>query len=167
MHKQDISIIYTKSNLSDNTNWQVINDGVMGGLSEGYVGSSETGNTIFKGFVSTDNYGGFSSIKYTSNKRGISVFKYLVLIVKGDGKCYQFRIKDDISHRYSYVKTFKTSGVCETIKIPLNDFYPTFRGKKLDMPNFSGDTMEEIGFLIGNKTKESFSLEIESIFLEA
>jgi NADH dehydrogenase [ubiquinone] 1 alpha subcomplex assembly factor 1 len=88
------------------------------------------------------------------------------LKLKGDGKSYQFRIKDNSRQRYSYIATFKTSGDWETIKIPLSSFYPGYRGYKLNKPNFSGEVMEEIGILIGNKVKESFALEIEKIYLE-
>ena len=44
--------------------------------------------------------------------------------------------------------------------------YPTFRGKKLDMPNYDADGIEEIGFLIANKKAEHFKLEIDSILLK-
>jgi hypothetical protein len=50
--------------------------------------------------------------------------------------------------------------------MPFSEFYPSFRGYELDKANFSGAVMQEIAFLIGNKTKESFSLEIEKIYLE-
>ena len=32
--------------------------------------------------------------------------------------------------------------------------YPSFRGRKLDKPNFPKEYIEEIGFLIGNKKNE-------------
>ena len=79
---------------------------------------------------------------------------------------YQFRIKDNSRERYSYISSFETSGDWETVKIPLNAFYPSFRGYRLDIPNFSGNYMEEVAILIGNKVKESFALEIEKIYLE-
>ena len=34
--------------------------------------------------------------------------------------------------------------------------HPTFRGRKLDKPNFSDDHIEEIGILIGNKKEQEF-----------
>jgi hypothetical protein len=43
--------------------------------------------------------------------------------------------------------------------------YPSFRGQTLDLPNFKGDFLEEIVFLIGNKKNESFELLIDSIEL--
>ena len=40
------------------------------------------------------------------------------------------------------------------------------RGYKVDIPNFEGNEMEEIAFLIGNKKEESFKLLIDSISLD-
>jgi len=41
--------------------------------------------------------------------------------------------------------------------------YPSFRGRKLDQPNFSKDCIEEIAFLFGNKSQEKFKLIIDKI----
>jgi hypothetical protein len=43
---------------------------------------------------------------------------------------------------------------------------PTFRGRVLDIPNYPGETMEEIAFLISNKKNEAFQLEISKISLQ-
>ena len=89
----------------------------------------------------------------------------LIIRLKGDGKKYQFRIKDDIRSYYSYISTFSTSGEWQEIEIPLNEMYPSFRGRRLNLPNFSQDNIEEIAFLIGNKKPESFRLLIDKIEL--
>jgi hypothetical protein len=86
--------------------------------------------------------------------------------LKGDGKNYQFRIKDKATSYYSYITTFKTSGDWETIEIKLSELYPSFRGQTLNLPNFDSDSFEEIVFLIGNKKNESFQLVIDKIELE-
>ena len=41
--------------------------------------------------------------------------------------------------------------------------YPSWRGMKLDMPNYPGESMEEIAFLIANYKAEQFRLEIKEI----
>lgn len=43
---------------------------------------------------------------------------------------------------------------------------PVFRGRKLDIPSFSAESIQEIRFLIGNKKAEDFRLEIDKIELE-
>jgi hypothetical protein len=43
--------------------------------------------------------------------------------------------------------------------------YPRFRGYRLDIPNYQGESLTEIAFLIGNKVRETFQLEIDYINL--
>ena len=54
----------------------------------------------------------------------------------------------------------------QEIEIALSDLYPSFRGYKMNMPNFPGETMEELAFLIANKKAEDFRLEIDKIELQ-
>ena len=138
----------------------------MGGLSQGKMILNADDNGLFKGYVTTENNGGFSSVRYAFGKKKVSKYDQVVLRVKGDGKTYQFRIKSDAAQRYSYIQSFGTSGNWQTIKLPFESFYPGFRGNKLDRPNYRGGVMEEIAFLIGNNRNENFSLEIEKIYLE-
>ena len=167
MMNQDSSIAIYDFKANNNTlGWYVVNDGVMGGLSQGQITINDAGNGVFEGYVTTENNGGFSAVRYAFNIKDVSKFEHVILKVKGDGKAYQFRIKENSTQRFSYTATFKTSGVWENIKIPLKSFYPTYRGSRLDKPNYAGEKMEEITIFIGNKKKESFSLEIENILLK-
>lgn len=164
---QDNTLLITDfKNKGDISDWYVVDDGVMGGLSQGTFTSTDSGNALYTGTVRTENNGGFSSVRYGFETKDVSKYEFVTLRVKGDGKSYQFRIKEDRSQRYSYITSFTTSGEWETIKLPLAMFYPSFRGNQLNKPNFSAEVMEEIAILIGNKTKESFALEIEKIYLE-
>ena len=160
------SIIYDFKKDKNISNWYIVDDGVMGGLSKGNISLSKEGNALYTGFVTTENNGGFSSLRHAFDKRNIEDYTHILLHIKGDGKVYQFRIKEDKNQPYSYVKNFKTSGNWESISIPLTDFYPSYRGYNLNKPNFSGDYIEEVAFLISNKIKETFVLEIRSISLE-
>jgi hypothetical protein len=158
--------IFDFNKISDMSNWMIVDDGVMGGLSQGSIVLNDEGHAVFSGFVTTDNNGGFSSVRYNFETKNVSEYTHLVIRIKGDGKNYQFRIKQNSYDRASYINTFETQGEWETIKIPLKDFYPSFRGYKLNRPNFDGSSMEEIAILIANKRKENFQLEIDSISLE-
>jgi len=146
-------------------NWVVVDDVVMGGESAGTFSLSEDGHGVFKGRVSLDNNGGFSSVRYDCNKITIDDLTKVVLKLKGDGKDYQFRIKSNGGSYYSYITTFTTSGSWQEISVPLRDMYPSFRGRKLNMANFSGKQIEEVAFLIGNKKNEDFKLMIDNITL--
>lgn len=148
-------------------NWYIVNDGVMGGLSQGNIKVDTEGQGVFAGTISLENYGGFSSVRYRLPEAvALKNYKVVVLKIKGDGKEYQFRITDKIQKRYSYITSFTTNGNWQEITIPLEVFYPSYRGRSLDLPNFNGDVLQEITFLIGNKKAESFMLRIDSITMK-
>lgn len=166
VHQNESNVIFDSKNITSSNKWFVVDDGVMGGLSEGSLTLNNNENLEFKGYVTTENNGGFSSVRYAFDKKDVSNYKYVVIRLKGDGKSYQFRVKKDKRQRYTYINSFDTSGDWEVVKLKMSDFYPGFRGYQLDRPNFSGDMISEIGILIGNKKKEAFKLEIDKIYLE-
>jgi hypothetical protein len=138
----------------------------MGGVSQGNFKLNENKNGLYFGNVSLQNNGGFSSLRYRFDKINVSTFSKVVLRVKGDGKDYQFRVKDKYKNSYSYISLFKTSGDWQRVEIKLSEMYPAFRGRKLEMDNFSSNFIEEIAILIGNKKAQHFQLEIDKIYLE-
>lgn len=146
--------------------WEVENDVVMGGNSSSKLERSDEGNAIFKGSVSLENNGGFASIQYHFPSKDIKGYKKALILLKGDGKSYQFRMKSNLKEKASYIYTFKTTGDWQTLEVPLKEMEPVFRGNKLNLPNFSAATIQEIRFLIGNKKAEDFRLEIDRIELE-
>jgi hypothetical protein len=150
----------------DIQNWKVVDDTVMGGESFGKFKLSDEGHGLFSGYVTTENNGGFSSLRHDFDPLSVKGYKKVIITLKGDGKNYQFRVKASPSDYYSYIKEFSTSGEWEEIVIPLNEMYASFRGRALNMPNFSSDTISEITFLIGNKRKENFELLLDKIELE-
>ncbi|MFS4483007.1 CIA30 family protein [Hyunsoonleella sp. 2307UL5-6] len=147
-------------------NWIIIDDAVMGGVSSGAFKLDDQGNGLFYGTISLENNGGFSSVRNRSKTINVTGFSKITLRFKGDGKRYQFRVKHNVNDKHSYVTHFMTSGIWETIEINLTDLQPKFRGKHLDLPNFSHDTIAEIGFLFANKKAEPFELLIDSITLQ-
>ena len=147
-------------------NWYVMDDTVMGGVSAGKMGVNAEGHGIFEGYVSLDNNGGFSSIRYNAGKTMLQGYSKFVIALKGDGKAYQFRVKTKSSQYYSYIFDFTTTGNWQTIEIPFSSMYPSFRGRTLNMANFSGEYLEETGFLIGNKKEEDFKLAIDYISVQ-
>lgn len=145
--------------------WQIVNDGVMGGLSKSNIQATEEKTAIFSGQVSLENNGGFASVQKRINVSDVKQYTQIQLKLKGDKKDYQFRLKHQTSDYASYIQSFSTSGEWEVICLQLEDFYPSFRGQKLPIANFNFDSIEQLTFLIGNKVKEEFSLEIAWIQL--
>jgi len=156
-------LIFEFTEDSDLSDWYILDDGVMGGRSDGNFIISDEGFGMFYGKVSLENNGGFSSVRYSCgelNLKGKSGFK---LRIKGDGKNYQFRVKENRNDYHSFVCTVSTTGEWETIEIPLEDMYASWRGRKVNIPNLSDSQIEELGILIGNKKAESFKLIIDKI----
>ena len=147
------TLIFDFQKGSDISEWYVVNDGVMGGRSKGTFTLSPEGYGVFTGSISLENNGGFSSIRHQFNPFSCENYSRIEIRVKGDGKKYQFRIKENSRDFASYITYFSTSGEWEIISIKLADLYPSFRGRILNRPNFEGKLIEEIGILFGNKKK--------------
>lgn len=142
--------------------WLIVNDGVMGGLSKGVIEFTEE-EAKFSGNVSIDNNGGFTMVMNRFGQQSMSAYKAFILELKGDGKTYQFRVKSNAYQSHSYVYSFTTNGKWQKIEIPFSSLEPRFRGRVVDVPNFEGQQIEEVAFLIGNKRKESFELILKNI----
>lgn len=143
--------------------WRIVNDDVMGGISSSSISLNDEFDAVFSGAVSTENNGGFAMTQASVSVEVPSDATRIKLRVKGDGKQYQFRIKSALSQRYWYVKSFETSNNWEEIVLNLKDFYPSFRGYRLNKDNFSSDSIEKVAILIGNKKNEDFKLTIDHI----
>ena len=159
-------VIFDFTKEADLKNWYVVDDTVMGGVSAGKMGKDAAGNGLFEGHVSLDNNGGFTSVRYDAGKIKLQGYSKFLIVLKGDGKAYQFRVKTNSNDYYAYVYSFETTGNWQTIEIPFSNMVPSFRGQLLNMANFSGDYMEEIGILIGNKKEEDFKMAIDNITVQ-
>jgi NADH dehydrogenase [ubiquinone] 1 alpha subcomplex assembly factor 1 len=158
--------IYRFTTQTKVSEWRIVNDGVMGGISKSSLLLSDSGHGQFSGQVSLANNGGFASIQLNKTIKLMDENKFIVLRVKGDAKAYEFRLKGRISQSESYVHQFNTTGEWENIKLPLSDFYPQYFGRKLNRPNFNFKSIEQLSFLIANKQEEDFKLLIDWIALE-
>lgn len=157
--------LFDFSTSSDLSNWRVIDDGVMGGLSEGNFSLNQDGHGHYTGDVSLDNNGGFSSLRLLTNEINVNDFTKICIVLKGDGKDYQVRLKSSRYDRHSYTASISTTGAWQTIEIMMSDMAPTFRGRRLDIPNYPVELLSEFAILIGNKKAERFDLLIDKIFL--
>ena len=161
-----VNTIFNSTQKSAIQDWSILDDIVMGGKSASTFKIDANGCGVFKGSISLENNGGFSSVRYKLQKIEVKEYTKVILKLKGDGKNYQFRVKANSEDSHSFVALFSTSGEWQQIEIPLKKMYPSLRGRKLDEPNFEGESIEAVIFLIGNKTTEDFKLLIEKIELE-
>ena len=144
--------------------WKVEDDRVMGGVSQGRFEITEEGHGRFRGEVSLDNNGGFSSVQHQMRQSYTpgTDHTHFQARVKGDGKPYNFRVKP-VGERYSFVYEFATSGEWEIVTIPFNEMKAQFRGNKVPVKNYAGGEIEMIRFLIGNKKEQTFELLIDNV----
>ena len=146
--------------------WNVVNDGVMGGLSRSRIELLGDGTARFSGEVSLENNGGFASTRARLNKNLPSNIKSVAARVQGDGKRYSFRIRTAGQFsRVAYKMEFgTTTGKWEAHEFPLSEFIPTFRGRTLEgAPSIEPADIQEVGFLIADKQKGPFTLLIDWI----
>lgn len=145
--------------------WFSENDGVMGGLSVGEP-TIKHGVLHFRGNISLQNDGGFSSI-WTKAEYDFSKQEALVMLVKGDGRTYQFRLETDALHKgsaVSYGAEFKTeTGKWIEVEVPFESLSPTWRGGKLDGPPLDLSKVGQIGIFLGDKKQGRFSLAVDWI----
>lgn len=105
----------------------------MGGQSISKIHINEADQGVFKGTVSLENNGRFSSVRFRFNQKNIEGFKKVKLRLKGDGKRYQFRAKTNKEDWQAYISYFETTKEWQTIEIMFSALFPTFRGRKLNM----------------------------------
>lgn len=159
----EAAMIYKFSRLINHEEWWAMNDDVMGGISESQLKVDEEGYAHFSGHVKLDNKGGFCSIRHRMALTSLEGYSGFVIRLKGDGKIYRFQVKSDAFENQSYVYSIKTDGDWQTIEIPFEALKPQFRGRRLSLEAFPGKQLQEIGFLIGNKKEERFSLTLDEI----
>lgn len=150
--------------------WRVQDDVVMGGRSDSHLKLTEKKNAHFSGKVSLENNGGFCSIHQSLDNDPYTLpenSKHFVLMVKGDGKKYNFRVRTP-NGRHSYGYTFSTQndGDWETIEIPFTKMEAKFHGEPVEVPNYAGENVVEMQLLIGNKKEEKFKILIKSIAIK-
>lgn len=154
---------------ADEPRWVAVNDGVMGGRSQGGPEVAR-GLLRFSGVLSLENNGGFSSARTLVRDFDFSGADALVLRVRGDGRRYQLRLATDASYRgitVSWGSEFPTvAGQWTEVRVPLAELRPSVRGVALQGPPMDPSRVRELGLLLGDKREGPFQLEVDWIGLE-
>ncbi len=147
--------------------WRVVDDGVMGGLSKGKVGMTDSGTMRFNGTLSLENNGGFSSIRTNSVSLDISDAEGLQMRVKGDGRSYQVRLSTDAKFRgmeMSFMAEFPTKkGKWTEVRVPFSQLEGTWRGRSLPDAKFDPSKVTRLGLLLADKKPGKFALEVDYV----
>jgi monofunctional biosynthetic peptidoglycan transglycosylase len=107
LSSEKILDLYDFNSLEKAGKWMVVNDGVMGGVSQSQLSLGGEGSLLFEGSVSLDYGGGFASVRSIVNQLDAHEYQGISIKIKGDGNKYQLRLR----------QTSKADGVA---------FFPTF-----------------------------------------
>ncbi|WP_373454044.1 CIA30 family protein [Vibrio splendidus] len=146
---------------SEHQNWTATNDDVMGGISTGELIYLDN-MSRFRGELSLENNGGFSSVKRSIESLAHEIDS-VELVFVGDGRTYQLRFtKSKDGHRVQYKHYFDTIKGQQLSKVfHFNDFQAVFRGRLLsDAPELKARDIKQIGFLIADKQPSPFELDL-------
>ena len=144
--------------------WQAVNDGVMGGLSKGRPILNKSSTMSFKGEISLENNGGFSSIRTFGQAKDLSVYSGLELRLKGDGRTYFVTLRSPDNKRIAYWSAITPEkGIWQVIKVPFDSFYPTWFGKKVQGLQLKTQKINSIGFMLYDKEAGKFNLDVDLI----
>ena len=73
--------------------WMIVNDCVMGGVSESHLSHSSDGTLLFQQNVSLDFAGVFASVRSVFRSFKAHNYYGVLILVKGDGQTYQYRLR--------------------------------------------------------------------------
>jgi monofunctional biosynthetic peptidoglycan transglycosylase len=149
--------------------WQTINDGVMGGVSEGKFRITDRKSLEFFGTLSLENNGGFASVRTKAKKLGLEKGDVLLVRVRGDGREYSMNLHvPKPLTAFSYRATLQTKkDEWIEVKVPLDKFEATSFGRVVkDAGPVDPKEINALGFMLSDKKAGPFKMEIESIKVE-
>ena len=121
------SEIVFSDKFTTNTNWKMITDQVMGGISQGQFNYQKIGDDnaiILTGSVSIKNNGGFIQIKRNLNNVNLIKVKRLTIIAKGNHEKYYIHLRTTFTvlpWQY-YQSSFVVENNFKSFVLPLSNF---------------------------------------------
>jgi monofunctional biosynthetic peptidoglycan transglycosylase len=150
-------------------NWQAVNDGVMGGVSDGRFRIAPDKTLEFFGTLSLENNGGFASVRTKPMDLDIKAGDTIVARVKGDGREYVLNIYTKSRRMaFSYRAPLPTTKDEWTeVRVPLADFIPTAFGRRVQgMGPVEPDQINGLGFMLSDKKPGKFKMQVEGVKVE-
>lgn len=144
--------------------WQAVNDGVMGGVSDGRFRITDDQTLVFFGTLSLENNGGFASVRTKPTELDIKTGDTLVVRLKGDGREYVLNIYTKRRQMaFSYRAPLPTTkGEWREVEIPLADFIPTSFGRRdHGMGPVEPSQINGLGLMLSDKQAGPFAMEVE------
>jgi len=146
--------------------WFVVNDGVMGGRSNGVIDVTDS-VMRFTGSVVTAG-GGFTSVRLRLDGTELAGSTRVELRVRGDTRTYGLTLEDNaqvgqraVSHRAEL--TIGEPDGWTTATLSYDDLRPAVFGQPVDAPPFNPEEAREFGIIIADGLNGDFGLEIDWI----
>ncbi len=149
--------------------WQAVNDGVMGGVSDGRFRMTDAGKLEFFGTLSLENNGGFASVRTKPSELDLKAGDTIVVRVKGDGRDYVLNLYTKSRRRaFSYRAPLPTTKDEWTeVRVPLADFIPTAFGRRVQgMGAVEPSQINGLGFMLADKQPGTFQMQVEWVKVE-
>ena len=161
-----VKVLFDFRQPEETEQWQPIDDRVMGGVSQSTFEPSENNTAIFAGSVSLENNGGFASVRMEADTFDLNRYSGIILRVKSDGKDYHLNLKTDSNFSGVYFQAVFSPPADEwsTVKLPFSAFRAKIRGRYVDdQYELKPADIRSFGFMISDKQKGSFQLQIDTI----
>jgi hypothetical protein len=158
-----LSITLFDFDSDDRPEWRVINDGVMGGRSKGYV-EVEDGTLQFTGTLVTQG-GGFTSIR-AARTADLEGYDGLELRVRGGGRTFEVEVDDGTRYRGRRVSRrapFETAEEWAWVRVPFSALRTTVFGEPVSVPPVDLAEVRGFGLYILDGIDGPFRLEVDAI----
>ncbi len=148
---------------ADESDWNVVNDGVMGGRSAGFV-AVEQGTLRFTGTLVTQG-GGFTSIRA---RRDIDLTGQsgIELRVRGSGRQFEVEVDDGLrtyGRTVSRRAPFPTSAEWTLVRVPFSALRSTVFGQAVNAPPIDLAKIRSVGLYMADGRDGPFTLEVDFI----
>ncbi|MCU0709041.1 MAG: CIA30 family protein [Pirellula sp.] len=158
-------VLFNFDNAEAVRQWQTVNDGVMGGRSDGRIKMTADKTMEFYGTLSLENNGGFASVRTRPRKLELRKGDTLIARVRGDGRQYNLNLyvpgrRTAFSYRADF-ETKKDEWI--EIEFPLAGFEATSFGRVVPNQPLEPSEINGLGILLGDKKPGPFKLEVEWI----
>ena len=147
--------------------WDVINDGVMGGLSKGHIEQVDDALS-FTGTINT-NGGGFTSLRRTLPESAMAGTRWLRIVYSGDARTYEVTLRSDArerGRRIAYrapLTPEESAGEWSVAVIDLAHLETSLFGQQVDAPAFATQEAHSVGLIIADGIDGDFAMRLQRI----
>ncbi len=147
--------------------WEVVNDGVMGGLSKGHIERTDAALS-FTGTVNT-NGGGFTSLRREVSNGAMAGARTLRVTYAADARTYEVTLRSDArerGRRVAYRATLMpelSAGDWSVAVIDIAQMETALFGQQVDAPTFATQEARSIGLIIADGIDGPFAMRLKRI----